>query len=298
MGRAYLMTALAVTPSGSRAMTQMEVGITYNSFTFGIGGRLSVLGPNPTFGTPHSQPFQMIGSDCPTCATVPTGFTLPAVCLQRTPSVFTIQPGATNPTAVQTVIGDLAKPNNYIGANSSPDVVNANLGNLTAAQLNQFVGQVASVATNVYGTSSTPVNNPSINLGTAANTTITVVNGNYSMGPSTGYGILVVTGTLTFSGNYAWNGLILVIGNGASVMSGGGNGQVVGAVYVANTAGNTFRLARRGLERRWRQRHSVRSLLGRLHDQQGSPPDACSQCQRASGDKPAHAGVLGGACWA
>jgi hypothetical protein len=84
------------------------------------------------------------------------------------------------------------------------------------------------------------VNNPSINLGSAANPAINVVYGNYSMGPSTGYGILVVTGTLTISGNYGWNGLILVIGNGASVMSGGGNGQIVGALYVANTAGNSF----------------------------------------------------------
>ena len=57
MGRVYLLTALAVTPSGSRAMTQMEVGVTYNSFTFGIGGALTLIGPNPTFGTPHSQQF-------------------------------------------------------------------------------------------------------------------------------------------------------------------------------------------------------------------------------------------------
>ena len=41
MGGVYLLTALAVTPSGSRAMTQMEIGVTYNSFTFGIGGALT-----------------------------------------------------------------------------------------------------------------------------------------------------------------------------------------------------------------------------------------------------------------
>jgi hypothetical protein len=59
------------------------------------------------------------------------------------------------------------------------------------------------------------------------------------MGPTTGYGVLVVTGTLSFHGNYGWNGLILVIGNGASVMDGGGTGQINGAVYVANTGGGT-----------------------------------------------------------
>jgi hypothetical protein len=142
--------------------------------------------------------------------------------------------GATNPSA-QTVIGDLGKPNNYIGANSSPDVHNANLGTMTAADLNSFVSAVTSVATNGYGS-----NPGSINLGTAANPAINVVNGDFSMGPSTGYGILVVTGTLTFSGNYSWNGLILVIGTGASVMNGGGNGQIVGALFVANTAVGTI----------------------------------------------------------
>lgn len=240
MGGVYLLTALAVTPSGSRAMTQMEIGVIYtSSYTFGIGGALTVIGPNPSFGTPHSQNFQMIGTDCPTCAPVPSGCNTTAG-----PSIDAIgiddPTNATNPSAVQTIVGDLAKPNNYIGTNSAPDVVNANLGNPTAAQLNEFVAQIASAATNVYGSPTSTVNNPSINLGTAANPPINVVYGNYSMGSSTGYGILVVTGTLTFSGNYSWDGMILVIGNGASIMSGGGNGQIVGGIYVANTSGNTF----------------------------------------------------------
>jgi hypothetical protein len=54
------------------------------------------------------------------------------------------------------------------------------------------------------------------------------------------HGILVVTGTLTINGDYGWNGLILVIGSGATVMTGGGNGQIVGSVFVANTSGSTL----------------------------------------------------------
>jgi len=239
MGPVSLLTALAVTPSGSRAMAQMETGVLYNSYTFGLGGALTLIGPNPNFGTPHSNNFQMIGTDCPTCAPVPSGCNTTAL-----PSIDAIgiddPTKATNPSAVQTILGDLAKPNNYLGANSAPDVVNANLGNLSASELNLFMGQVASAATNVYGTPTASVNNPTINLGTAANPAIDFVYGNYSMGPSTGYGILAVTGTLTFSGDYSWNGMILVIGNGASIMSGGGNGQIVGGVYVANTSGNSF----------------------------------------------------------
>jgi hypothetical protein len=227
----YLLTALAVTQSGARAMLQAETAVNYNQFTLGLGGALTLIGPNPVFGTPNSNPFHMIGTDCPTCTPGPPGCNTTA----RPPrdAIGIYDPtGATNPSAVDTVIADLGKPNNYVGANSSPDVHNANLGTMTASDLNSFVSAVTSVATNVYGS-----NPGSINLGTAANPPINVVNGNYTMGPTTGYGILVVTGTLTISGNYNWNGLILVIGAGASVMNGGGNGQVNGSVFVANTAG-------------------------------------------------------------
>ena len=240
MGRVYLLTSLAVTPSGARAMAQMEAGVRYDaSYNFGIGGALTLIGPQPTFGTPNSMPFQMIGTDCPTCAPAPSGCNTTAVPARDAIGVYD-PTNATNPSAVQTVINDLGKPNNYIGSNSTPDVANANLGNPTAADLNGVVGQVASVATNKYGTPFLPVSNPSINLGTAANPAIDVVYGDYTLGPTTGYGVLVVTGTLTISGNYSWNGLILVIGAGASVMNGGGNGQIVGAVYVANTANGTL----------------------------------------------------------
>lgn len=233
-GQVYLLTSLAVTQSGARAMLQAETAVNYNQFTLGLGGALTLIGPTPVFGTPNSNPFHMIGTDCPTCAPAPAGCSTTAYPPKDAIGIYD-PTGATDPSAVQTVIGELGKPNNYIGANSSPDVHNANLGSMTASDLNSFVSAVSSVATNVYGS-----NPGSINLGTAANPAINVVNGNFSMGSSTGYGILVVTGTLTFSGNYSWNGLILVIGAGASVMNGGGNGQINGSVFVANTAGGNI----------------------------------------------------------
>jgi hypothetical protein len=157
---------------------------------------------------------------------------------------------ATNPSAVQTVISDLGKPNNYIGANSAPDVANANLGNPTAADLNELVNSTAGMAgANCYSTPAT-ANCPlptTINMGSAANYATNVIYGDYTMSGTDkthpGYGILVVTGTLTFSGDYYWNGLILVMGSGASIMNGGGNGQINGAVFVANTSGANGALA-------------------------------------------------------
>ena len=253
MGRVYLLTAMAVTPSLSRAMAQMEVGVSTVQYNFGLGGALTLIGPSPGYGTPHSMPFQIIGTDCPTCAPAPTGCPNPTTPNTATDAIGVYDPtNAVSPSAVQTVINSLAKPQNYIGVNSAPDVHNANLGDPTAAQLDTVVDTVAGMATpsNTYphcvvadirsnppAPGCTPVNNPTLNnMGTAANPAFNVVYGNYTMGPTTGYGILVVTGTLTFSGNYSWNGLILVIGAGASIMNGGGNGQITGAVYVANTS--------------------------------------------------------------
>jgi hypothetical protein len=48
-----------------------------------------------------------------------------------------------------------------------------------------------------------------------------------------GTGLLVVTGTLSMSGNANFNGIILVLGEGAMTRNGGGNGDILGAVVVA-----------------------------------------------------------------
>jgi hypothetical protein len=70
------------------------------------------------------------------------------------------------------------------------------------------------------------------NLGTPSAPAINVVNGDYTAGSGTG--ILLVTGTLTMSGNPSWNGLILVIGKGNVTKNGGGNGTLNGSLLVAN----------------------------------------------------------------
>ena len=59
------------------------------------------------------------------------------------------------------------------------------------------------------------------------------------MGSNSGAGILVVTGTLNFAGNFAYSGLILVIGQGNVQESGGGNGTFNGTMFIANTNSTT-----------------------------------------------------------
>ena len=71
----------------------------------------------------------------------------------------------------------------------------------------------------------------------ATNPQVVYVNGNLDISSSTGSGILVVTGDLTYDGNSNWNGIVLVVGQGATIYKVGvsGTGEFNGAMLVATT---------------------------------------------------------------
>ncbi|HWS53275.1 MAG TPA: hypothetical protein VN228_04085 [Pyrinomonadaceae bacterium] len=75
--------------------------------------------------------------------------------------------------------------------------------------------------------------NPS-DFGSAAEPKFTFVDGDADL--KDGAGLLVVTGTLSMSGNANFNGIILVLGDGEMTRNGGGNGDILGAVVVAKFA--------------------------------------------------------------
>jgi len=64
---------------------------------------------------------------------------------------------------------------------------------------------------------------------------LTFVDGDLVLGPGnpTGQGTLIVTGNLTLNGNFNFNGVIMVLGTGHVYRSGGGQGNIYGAMYVA-----------------------------------------------------------------
>jgi len=70
--------------------------------------------------------------------------------------------------------------------------------------------------------------------GTAASPTFTFVNGNCTL--EGGAGLLIVTGDLILSGNPNFNGVILVLGGGTVNRNGGGNGNILGSIYIASFA--------------------------------------------------------------
>jgi hypothetical protein len=67
---------------------------------------------------------------------------------------------------------------------------------------------------------------------------LTFVDGDLVLGPGnpSGQGTLIVTGKLTLDGNFNWNGVIMVLGEGNVLRSGGGHGNIYGAVFVAKFA--------------------------------------------------------------
>ncbi|HEX7771771.1 MAG TPA: hypothetical protein VF435_05075 [Pyrinomonadaceae bacterium] len=67
---------------------------------------------------------------------------------------------------------------------------------------------------------------------------LTFVDGDLTLGPGnpSGQGTLIVTGKLTLDGNFNWNGVIMVLGDGNVLRSGGGHGNIYGAMFVAKFA--------------------------------------------------------------
>jgi hypothetical protein len=66
----------------------------------------------------------------------------------------------------------------------------------------------------------------------------TFIDGDLTLGPGnpTGQGTLIVTGKLTLDGNFNFNGVIMVLGTGEVYRSGGGHGNIYGAMFVAKFA--------------------------------------------------------------
>lgn len=70
--------------------------------------------------------------------------------------------------------------------------------------------------------------------GSTASPAFTFVNGNATL--DGGAGLMIVTGNLIMNGNPTFDGVILVLGEGTINRDGGGNGNVLGSLYVAKFA--------------------------------------------------------------
>ena len=261
----YLVTSLAVTTQGTRRIGQYEVaGYTITPPPAGLG----LNGPGGNFGPPDtSNNFFINGND-----SGPAGFAGPGSPVASCPGPASVPAISVGDNATVTNV-DAAIPTNryrnYTGSPASPvppapaappgqpNVVNEGpapgFGGLTGvwsnpAQLNQLVNELSNVADTTYSPCSmngnayngaTSACTPSGAMGTDANPKITFVNGDLNMSTQTGSGVLVVTGTLTAKGVPAFDGLILVIGQGTFQASGGGSAVFNGTIFIAQTNSHT-----------------------------------------------------------
>jgi hypothetical protein len=217
----YVLTALSVTPSGSRRVVQAEVA--EDKYPFTTPSTLTMDGTLTAFGGGSSNQWGVNGNDSPGCGVATVG-----------PPVHAI--GALNAAGVATIDAGISRPNNITGSGATtPDV--ANVSATMPANLQSVSSLQTLVSTMKANVTQPVINGPAgslPNYGTAGNPQIIYVNGDLTLsGNAQGYGILVVTGTLTIKGTVGWNGIILVIGKG--VFNTDGTDQYNGAVVVANT---------------------------------------------------------------
>ncbi len=160
--------------------------------------------------------------------------------------------------------GDYAATNNIIDGcaadgtscnGNGPNVTPGDPQVLTSANTAEFLKSVKAARTFLYGTDGVMAaavrEGRYFSTGQAAidspeglgagnpNEVLTFVDGDLVLsaphGSATlsGQGTLIVTGTLTLDGSFNFNGVIMVLGAGRVVRSGGGNGNIYGAMFVA-----------------------------------------------------------------
>lgn len=236
----YVLTSLAVTPSGSRRMVQMDVAA---DTIPGIPGAMVLDGDilPADWGPGNSNAFHACGTDQASChgstpvpptngTTCPPAGSEPAIGAYDAGSLGSIQ------TAFQ---GPPDRSGNYTGSPGGSANVSTSLtnGGLTTVQgLQALVNTVTSgaLAANIYNNAGGSAITSLTNTGSTGAPVTNVVTGDASLSSFSGAGILLVEGNLSFSGKPNFDGLILVIGKGSLSFSGGGNGVIDGAVLVAN----------------------------------------------------------------
>jgi len=254
----YIVTTLGYTPQGSRRVGQYEVA------AYSIqapDSAMGVDGAGANFSPTSSNNFFINGVDSGTAGWTASGGSAGA-CTPSGPSVVPAVAAGSALDASNDISAVSGHPNRaslYTGCTAAagctttsgygyPAIVNGSstgtnqLSGIwsSPSQLNAMVASLANGADVTLncgiGTGGCSGTAP---YGTPTSTQITFVNGDFNYGGASGAGVLVVTGTLSLGGAPTYDGLILVIGQGILSGGGGGNGQINGSVFIANTNSNT-----------------------------------------------------------
>jgi hypothetical protein len=241
--QALEITSFAVLPNGTEKMLQYLVQPLVefpNLAGQGFTAALTLAGHNVQFTGPGTNSFFINGQD--QCN--PAGPMVPAIGYTVTsgsdPSSGNIATGAV-PAANYLGWPLVTTPSPHPSTGSVAFLNTMNENWLTPTGLDAVVQDITNNADSVI---TGPANPGSFPAGMSATHPMTlVVNGDLNMNGwhNTGYGLLLVTGTLYYDPDATWEGLVLVIGQGNFVSTRGGSGGIDGAVFVAKTrdaAGN------------------------------------------------------------
>ena len=209
------ITALAVIPPNTQKLLQYVVV----PVELTISSALTLAGNNVTFAGSNSASFKVTGNDnlvARTCANPPVP---PVLAIGYTNS-------ADNSNA--NIVGGTS-PGKYPGI-SPPVPPNPSVGWVTLTPSLQKPSSLDSLAQWITQNANAVLPGP-------ASPVTVAVQGDLDMTAwhHTGYGLLLVTGKLTYDPDASWYGIVLVIGKGVVVGSNAGTGIIQGAMYVAQT---------------------------------------------------------------
>lgn len=236
------ITSLAVTPYGSRRMVEYTVAPASLAAALpNFPSALTLAGNNVTFTGANKTGFSINGVDIDGQAPPPN--TPP-------PGVNAIGFTNNNDSSSSNILAGAVPASDYVSPSGSGSVA---IGPVTVPSLLQTPDGLDALAQAITASADKVVTGPVTQSNTsnimpsgmsATNPMIVVVNGDLTFNGwrNTGYGILLVTGQFKYDPDASWYGIILVIGKGVFVSTQGGNGQINGAVLVANTRDSTGNL--------------------------------------------------------
>ncbi len=237
----FTVTSMAVSLGGGRRMEQYLVAS--QNPNLNLSTAMTVPANNVTFAGPNSNPaFKISGIDgvgvAPPAGGCGTG-------IGSIPAVGVTEPSGGNANKNAFISGIPAPPvtnyNNYLGGGLPTPSISDSIslpGSLQSpASINQMIQQVSNNADLVINHDATTTDIPS-GMSAASPMTI-VVNGNFNLTNAyTGYGLLIVTGNLTYTGDSGWKGIVVVAGKGTATFANSGPGsgaanEFDGSVFVA-----------------------------------------------------------------
>lgn len=242
-GQALEVTALAAYPNGSQKILQYVTARTMMDLN--LPAALTMDGNNVQMSLPYWAGFYMNGNDQYSVGTCNPDTGKPVTSIGFTNQTDSSQNNIT--TAIPT-----DNRGNYIGLGPYPNVFWVGNGQTTRPALDPILQTVTGlnnlvqiITNNADARITGPATQNDMPPGMSTTNPMTVVvNGDLTIaGDShfTGYGLLLVTGTLEWKNEpeSSWNGIVLVIGKGVFQAQGGGSGMIKGAMLIATTVDGT-----------------------------------------------------------